>query len=190
MTFGARRLCGAWVSACSKGFSFDLFPEVCGKFWDSRAHRPFREKKPQVEALRNSNVLGMFDICRILPDLASMVGFLLPGSWQNNGQQRRLCLRTKTLAGAKLLLPALTCLLVTFTAREEARLVLLRLRRLRAQLVADEVERCGDGLVHVVVLVAAQASGEDHVALLRRQLLVLLVQDVGRLVDRRHAPSL
>ena len=63
-----------------------------------------------------------------------------------------------------------------FAAREEARLVLLRLRGLRAQLVADELECRGDGLVHVVVLVAAQASGEDHVALLRRQLLVLLVE--------------
>ena len=52
----------------------------------------------------------------------------------------------------------------------------LRLRGLHAQLVADELEGGGDGLVHVVVLVAAQATGEDHVALLRRQLLVLLVQ--------------
>ena len=52
----------------------------------------------------------------------------------------------------------------------------LRLRGLRAQLVADELEGGGDGLVHVVVLVAAQASGEDHVALLRRQLLVLPVE--------------
>ena len=52
----------------------------------------------------------------------------------------------------------------------------LRLRGLHAQLVADEFECRGDGLVHVVVLVAAQATGEDHVALLRRQLLVLPVQ--------------
>ena len=52
----------------------------------------------------------------------------------------------------------------------------LRLCRLRAQLVADELEGGGDGLVHVVVLVAAQATGKDHVALLRRQLLILLVQ--------------
>ena len=54
----------------------------------------------------------------------------------------------------------------------------LRLRRLHAKLVADELEGRGDGLVHVVVLVAAQATGEDHVALLRRQLLVLLVQSL------------
>ena len=52
----------------------------------------------------------------------------------------------------------------------------LRLRGLHAQLVADELEGGGDGLVHVVILVAAQASGKDHVALLRRQLLVLLVE--------------
>ena len=42
----------------------------------------------------------------------------------------------------------------------------LRLSRLHAQLVADELEGGGDGLVHVVVLVTAQATGEDHVALL------------------------
>ena len=52
----------------------------------------------------------------------------------------------------------------------------LRLRRLHAQLVANQLEGRGDGLVHVVVLVAAQSTGEDHVALLRRQLLVLLVE--------------
>ena len=52
----------------------------------------------------------------------------------------------------------------------------LRLRRLHAQLVADELEGGGDGLVHVIVLVAAQATGEDHVALLLSLLLVLLVE--------------
>ena len=52
----------------------------------------------------------------------------------------------------------------------------LRFRGLHAQFVAGELEGGGDGLVHVVVLVAAQASGKDHVALLRRQLLVLLVE--------------
>ena len=52
----------------------------------------------------------------------------------------------------------------------------LRFRRLHAQLVADELECRGDGFVHVVVLVAAQATGEDHVALLHRQLLVLPVE--------------
>ena len=52
----------------------------------------------------------------------------------------------------------------------------LRLSRLHAQLVADELEGRSDGLVHVVVLVATQATGEDHITLLRRQLLVLLVE--------------
>ena len=70
----------------------------------------------------------------------------------------------------------LVCLLALFSARKETRSGPLRLRGLHAQLVADEFEGRGDGLVHVVVLVAAQATGEDHVALMRRQLLVLLVQ--------------
>ena len=52
----------------------------------------------------------------------------------------------------------------------------LRLSRFHAQLVADKLEGRGDGLVHVVVLVAAQTTGKDHVALLRSQLLVLLVE--------------
>ena len=73
-------------------------------------------------------------------------------------------------------MPALTCLLVLFSARAVARFGLLRLRGLHAQLVADEFEGGGDCLVHVVVLVAAQATGKDYVALLCRQLLVLLVQ--------------
>lgn len=63
-----------------------------------------------------------------------------------------------------------------FSARAEARFGRLRLRGLHAELVADEFEGRGDGLVHVVVLVAAQATGKDYVALLRRQLLVLLVE--------------
>lgn len=94
----------------------------------------------------------------------------------DNGQNSQFRLQTKTPAEAKSLLPALACLLVLFSARAEARIGLLCLRGLHAQLVADELECRGDGLVHVVVLVAAQASGKDHVALLRRQLLVLLVE--------------
>lgn len=103
-----------------------------------------------------------------------------------------------------MLLPALACLLVLFSARAEARFGPLCLRGLHAQLVADELEGRGDGLVHVVVLVAAQATGEDHVALLRRQLLILLVESlvpgvvdgvvglvaglpVGRVLARDHA---
>ena len=53
-----------------------------------------------------------------------------------------------------------------FSARAEARFGRLRLRGLHAELVAGEFEGRGDGLVHVVVLVAAQATGEDRVALL------------------------
>lgn len=41
-------------------------PEVYGKFWNSRAHRPFHEQKPQVEALWHSDVLGTSGFCRIL----------------------------------------------------------------------------------------------------------------------------
>ena len=52
----------------------------------------------------------------------------------------------------------------------------LRLRGLHTQLVADELEGSGDGLVHVIVLVAAQATGKDHVALLCCQFLILLVE--------------
>ena len=96
----------------------------------------------------------------------------------DNGQNSQLRLHNKTPAGAKLLLPALACLLVLFSARAEARFGPLCLRGLHAQLVAHELEGSGDGLVHVVVLVAAQATGEDHVALLRRQLLILLVESL------------
>lgn len=94
----------------------------------------------------------------------------------DNGQNSQFRLHTKTPAGAKLLLPALVYLLVLFSARTEARFGPLRLRGLHAKLVAHELKGSGDGLVHVVVLVAAQATGEDHVALLRRKLLVLLVE--------------
>lgn len=38
----------------------------------------------------------------------------------DNGQNSQFCLHTKTPAGAKLLLPALACLLVLFSARAEA----------------------------------------------------------------------
>lgn len=118
----------------------------------------------------------MFRICRILPVLASVAARVHLYPRLDNGQDSQFRLHTKTPAGAKLLLPAMARLLVLFSARAEARFGLLRLRGLHAQLVADEFEGRGDGLVHVVVLVAAQATGKDHVALLRRQLLVLLVE--------------
>lgn len=82
------------------------------------ARFPREQLSVQVEALVLYRVLGMFDICRILPNLTSVACSVKPGPLQNNGQKRRFRLRTKTLTGAKLLLPALTCLLVTFTARE------------------------------------------------------------------------
>lgn len=44
--------------------------EVCGKFRNPRAHRPFHVKKPQVEALLLSGVVGISTICRILQDWA------------------------------------------------------------------------------------------------------------------------
>lgn len=54
---------------CCVGFRFgSVIPEVCGKIRNPRAHRPFCAKKPQVEALRDSSGLGIFRICRILPD--------------------------------------------------------------------------------------------------------------------------
>ena len=42
----------------------------CGENRNSRAHRPFHETKPQIDALSLSGVAGMSRICRILPDWA------------------------------------------------------------------------------------------------------------------------
>lgn len=42
--------------------------EVCGKFRNPRAHRPFHEKKSQVEVLPLASVVGMPGNCRILLD--------------------------------------------------------------------------------------------------------------------------
>lgn len=44
--------------------------EVCGIFWNPRAHRPFHEKNLQVEALPLSSVVDVSRICRTLPDFA------------------------------------------------------------------------------------------------------------------------
>ncbi len=113
--------------------------EVCGKFRNPRAHRPFRAEKPQVKALRHPGVLGMFRICRILPVFASVAGRVHLYSRLDNEQNSKFRLHTKTPAGAKLLLPALACLLVLFSACAEVRFGPLRLRGLHAQLVADEL---------------------------------------------------
>lgn len=94
--------------------SFDSFPEVCGKFRNPQARRPFRAEKPQVEALRYPGVLGMFRICRILPVFASVAGRVHLYPRLDNEQNCQFRLHTKTPAGAKLLLPALACLLVPF----------------------------------------------------------------------------
>lgn len=40
----------------------------CGENRNSRAHRPFHETKPQIDALSLSGVAGMSRICRTLPD--------------------------------------------------------------------------------------------------------------------------
>lgn len=58
-----------WVWSADLGFSphFRNRPsEVCGKFWNPRAHRHFCAKKPQVVALAQLGVVGLFRFCRIL----------------------------------------------------------------------------------------------------------------------------
>lgn len=85
------------------------------------------------------SVLGMFRICRILPVFASATGRVHLYPRLDNEQNSKFRLHTKTPAEAKLLLPALACLLVLFSAREEARFGPLRLRGLHAKLVADEL---------------------------------------------------
>ena len=44
--------------------------EVCGKFRNPRAHRPFHEKNSQVETLSLSSVVDVSRICHTLPDFA------------------------------------------------------------------------------------------------------------------------
>ena len=88
--------------------------EVCGKFRNPRARRPFPSEKPQVEALRHLGVHGIFLICRILPVFASVADCVSLYSRLDNEQNSQFRLNTKTPAGAKLLLPALACLLVPF----------------------------------------------------------------------------
>lgn len=49
--------------------------EVCGKFWNPRAHRPFCVKKPRVDALVPLGMVDLFRICRILPDSMPLILF-------------------------------------------------------------------------------------------------------------------
>ena len=80
-----KRKTGVW--SADLGFSphfRNRRTEVCGKFWNPRAHRPFRAKKPQVEALLLSGMVGMSRICRILPIWAASTGLsrlLCATSW-------------------------------------------------------------------------------------------------------------
>lgn len=118
---------------CCVGFrSGSVIPEVCGKFRLPQAHRPFRAEKPQLEALQHSGVLGKFLICRILTVFAFAAGRVHLYPWLDNGHNSQFRLHTKTPAGAKLLLPALACLLVLFSVRAVARFGPLRLRGLHA----------------------------------------------------------
>ena len=70
-----KRKTGVW--SADLGFSPHfriLKTEVCGKFRNLGPHCPLRVKKPQVEALPFSGVLGISDICRILPEITSRGG--------------------------------------------------------------------------------------------------------------------
>ena len=57
--------------------------------------------------------------------------------------------------------------------------------QLHSQLLLHQIERCCDGFVHVVVLVAAQTTGEDHVRLVLCEFDVLGVQRLVLLVVER-----
>lgn len=73
--------------------------EVCGKFRNPRAHCPFCAEKPQVKVLRDSSVLGMFRICRILPVFVSVAGRFHSYHRLDNGQNSQFCLHTKRRQG-------------------------------------------------------------------------------------------
>lgn len=67
-----------WVWSADLGFPphFRNRPsEVCGKFRNPRAHRHFCAKKPQLDALVQLGVVGLFRFCRILPDLMPFILF-------------------------------------------------------------------------------------------------------------------
>lgn len=116
-----KRKTGVW--SANLGFTPHFWnhrTEVCGKFRNPRAHGLFRAEKSQVEALRHPGVLGMFRICRILPVFASVAGRFHSYHRLDNGQNSQFRLHTKMPAGAKLLLPALACLLVPFRLAQRA----------------------------------------------------------------------
>ena len=79
----------------------------CGKSRNPRARRLLRAKKPQVEALRHSGVLGMFRICRILPNLASVTGFVHWEKQLDNGHNGLIRLRALILVRVKLPMSAI-----------------------------------------------------------------------------------
>ena len=80
--------------------------EVCGKFRNPRAHRPFCAEKPQVEASRHPGALGKFRICRILPVFASVAGRVHLYPRLDNGQNSQFRIHTKTPAGGGEIAPA------------------------------------------------------------------------------------
>lgn len=75
---------GVWSTDLSFSPHFrNRSTEVCGKFRDSRAHRPLHVKKQQVEALPLSGVVGMSRIYRILPIGRSFSTLVAPTSSEN-----------------------------------------------------------------------------------------------------------
>ena len=63
-----KRETGAWSADLGISPHFrNRKTEVCGKFRNPRVHRPFRAKKPQVEALPDYRMVSKSEFCRILP---------------------------------------------------------------------------------------------------------------------------
>ena len=118
-----KRKTGVWSADLDFSPHFRNRPsEVCGKFRNPRAHRPFRAEKPQVKALRHPGVLGMFRICRILPFFASVAGRVHLYHRLDNGQNSQFRIHTKKagrgeIAPAGVGLPA-----CAVSARAEARI--------------------------------------------------------------------
>lgn len=64
--------------SCLEHLVLSYHPEVCGKFRNPRAHRLYRTKKPQVDALELLGVVDLSCFCRILLVLAILVVDRLP----------------------------------------------------------------------------------------------------------------